>query len=200
MREERVKRKLNKYSTYQIYRKSLDVQGGAASRNRAEHYWGVPSRGYVRPRWAVSPCPLPTGEEPGPIRSGPSAVLQHPPGSGRGELGGGPEAKLGLDPPAIGFDGVDAQVQLVGDLGRGPPPADQPEHLQLAIREGFVGGAGRPLTAAHGGPQEPLGQRPAQVHLAGQHAPDRLDDLPGGLLLVDIAQGPGAQGPLGVEC
>ena len=100
---------------------------------------GVPSRGYVRPRWAVPACPHPTGEDPGPIRSGPSAVLQHPPGGGRGELGGGPEAELGLDPPAIGLDGVDAQVQLVGDLGRGPPPADQPEHLQLAIREGFVG-------------------------------------------------------------
>src|SRR5271157_951668 len=47
MREERVKRKLNKYSTYQIYRKSLDVQGGAASRNCAEHYWVSPEMGVL---------------------------------------------------------------------------------------------------------------------------------------------------------
>src|SRR3954465_7719623 len=49
------------------------------------------------------------------------------------QFGTGLEAQLLLDVLAVGFDGLDAQTELVRDLPDRLAGADQAEHFQLAV-------------------------------------------------------------------
>ena len=84
------------------------------------------------------------------------------------------------------LDGLHAETQLLCNLRRGAPLADQPEHLQFPIAEVFDGGAGDRLIASETA-ENALHHVRAEVDLAAQHLAQCIDDMPGDLMLVDVA-------------
>ena len=54
------------------------------------------------------------------------------------QLGGAREAELLLHPGFVRADGLDREVELLGDLGRRAPGGEQAEDLELAVREQAV--------------------------------------------------------------
>src|SRR3989442_3725101 len=117
-----------------------------------------------------------------------------------GQFGSCLEAQLVLDVLAVGFDGLDAQVQGVGDLARAPALTDQPEHLQLAVAERVQGGVRfqrSPINEFRG---EPRLERVAHVRLAVEKTTDGNQHGAVELLLGDIAPSAGLQGTLGIHC
>ncbi len=51
------------------------------------------------------------------------------------------QVQLPLDVLAVGFDGLDTQLQRFGDLPRTAARTDQAQHLQLAVTQALDGSA-----------------------------------------------------------
>lgn len=64
-----------------------------------------------------------------------------PLGRASGELSAGFQRQLLLDVLAVGFDGLDAEMEGLRDLARAPPLADQAKHLRLAVAQPVEGRA-----------------------------------------------------------
>ena len=64
------------------------------------------------------------------------------------QLASAPQRQLFFDMSLVGFDGLDAEVQFLGNLARAAAFTDQAEYLELTIGKGGQAGvisAGAPL-------------------------------------------------------
>src|SRR5262249_2272575 len=128
-----------------------------------------------------------------------SPVLHRPEQGEPDHFGYGGHTEFRLQPTAVGLDRLATEVQPLRDLPDIETKPDQPEHLQLTVRELVDRVRTDSLRDPAGCLSENhLGHLRTQIDPARQHVPDRRDDLFRRLFLLDVPRGPGPQGSLGV--
>jgi len=109
------------------------------------------------------------------------------------------EIELVLNLLAVVLDGLDAQVQFLGDFTRFLPLPDELKDLQFTVAEAFNGrlldvGFASNLLLQHLGTQ-----RFTHVDISAQDAPDSGNDFVEGLLLHQVSEGTGAKSNFSVN-
>src|SRR5437870_6514430 len=127
-----------------------------------------------------------------------SAILEHPPHGRLGQLAAVAQQELGAQLFAVGLYGMYGEPQLLRDVAGALAVADELEDFELPRAELPRPGRAAASPVEHQ-LEEPVGQLFAEVALTGRRGANRPDDGARRLLLVHVAVGAAAQGPLSIE-